>query len=457
LQPRDGLGLEGEEAAAARLEGNRTAHELPPPDEVDPHELAARSLELRGHTDGAAALDARDKRFEPTGERVTTQRLRAVDQRGQPRPRLGCEVVAPASKLRQGRGRQPKHRDPAFTLEPADAAGQSQDRVDVDRAQIVEALEGGGVEHGDQPGQVLPHDVVAGNREGGRVALALGERRAVALCEEGETDADDQEGRREDGVAWIPRERERGEAQPTRSSPARALEQAERRPQHPRGQNGRRKGCEAREYERHVAPDVPDNTRNDEPQSGDSRDVNRRERDAAERRRAHSGRRSENSSGESRESQRDEESAGRDDALPQNGSHGCARLVGNRRADADAGHDPEDGSGGADGESLDSRQQRKLPRARAVPREPPPGREQVAPDRRRRQDREGEEQRGRLPADEPQTASGAPAGRLRVAKLFDRRDHVEGRRGRLEARADARDVRRQLVHLPQPRLPDRQR
>ena len=75
--------------------------------------------------------------------------------------------------------------------------------------------------------------VVERNAMRGLVALAAGERRAVALGEESEAEADDEEGSGGDCIARVPRQRERGEPKPERAAAGEPLDEAEPWSEHP--------------------------------------------------------------------------------------------------------------------------------------------------------------------------------------------------------------------------------
>ena len=79
--------------------------------------------------------------------------------------------------------------------------------------------------HRDQAPQVLPDDVVERNPVRRLVTLAASERRAIALGEESQTEADDEEGRGRDRVAGVARERERGDPQAERAAAREPLDE----------------------------------------------------------------------------------------------------------------------------------------------------------------------------------------------------------------------------------------
>ena len=93
-------------------------------------------------------------------------------------------------------------------------------------AELAEAVERRRVLDRDQPPQVLADDVVERDAVRRLVPLAAGKRRAIALGEERETEADDEERGRDDRVAGIAREREGREPQRRASGRATAARPA---------------------------------------------------------------------------------------------------------------------------------------------------------------------------------------------------------------------------------------
>ena len=85
---------------------------------------------------------------------------------------------------------------------------------------------------------------------------------------------------------------------------------------------------------------------------------------------------------------------------------------------------PVDGARDRDDRALGQGQQPQLPAAGAVPGEPAPGRLEIAPHAPRGEHGEGEEQRGRLAADEQQPPPGDRRGSLGRPQLLDGRLHA---------------------------------
>ena len=114
----------------------------------------------------------------------------------------------------------------------------------------------------DQPPyMVLADRVIERNAMRGLVALAAGERRAVALGEESEAEADDEEGSGGDCIPRVPRQRERGEPKPERPAAGEPLDEAEPGSEGPRdehrGSERDQGGQEEREIAVAFAPDRP--------------------------------------------------------------------------------------------------------------------------------------------------------------------------------------------------------
>ena len=128
-----------------------------------------------------------------------------------------------------------------------------------------------------------------------------------------------------------------------------------------------------------------------------------------------------------------------------------AGPVGDERPAERSDRESHDRAGESERGRLRNGQERELPAAGAVPGEPAAGGGEIGAKRHRRQEREREQQRGRLAADDAEPAPGGPAGGLGLSQLLDRRDQVEARRHGLELGARTRDAGGEVVHLPQPR------
>ena len=116
------------------------------------------------------------------------------------------------------------------------------------------------------------------------------------------------------------------------------------------------------------------------------------------------------------------------------------------------GEDPEapadDDSGERRGARLRAREDAELVSARAEPRQPLPGALDVAAHPGRGEDREREQERRGLPADEQQPFSSDLPGLPRCGELVHRRGQVEEERFRAQRRAGPRGGGRELVDLP---------
>src|SRR5207342_1627256 len=88
------------------------------------------------------------------------------------------------------------------------------------------------------------------------VAFAAGERRPVALGEEREPEADDEESGGRNRVARVAGERERCDPEPERAAAGEPLDETERRPEQPGDKDGRGERDERREQQREVAVTV---------------------------------------------------------------------------------------------------------------------------------------------------------------------------------------------------------
>ena len=122
--------------------------------------------------------------------------------------------------------------------------------------------------------------------------------------------------------------------------------------------------------------------------------------------------------------------------------------MGDEGRDGRAQRPPEGGSHECGDADLGSRQEKELPPARAEPGESLPGGVGIAAHAGRREQREGEEERGRLTADEEQPASRDPAAGTGRAELLGRRDDVEKQRLRAKSRAGLRHRGDETAHLP---------
>ncbi len=173
-------------------------------------EPARSALDL-GEEPDRPARHAGSQRVAEAGAVASRLRLDARRELARGRRPL---ALAPAVQLQERARRQAQQRDPALPLQPADPAGQAQHRLDVGVGQRPEAAQRRRILDRDQPAQVLADDVVERHAMRSLVALAARQRRAVALGEQRQPEADDQEGGRGDGVAGTAGEAERGDPEP---------------------------------------------------------------------------------------------------------------------------------------------------------------------------------------------------------------------------------------------------
>ena len=165
----------------------------------------------------------------------------------------------------------------------------------------------------------------------------------------------------------------------------------------------------------------------------------------------------EDSGGRGRHDRREHDPFSGEDAACEHVGHRDAGSLRHDGAAEQADDKPDRRPENCQSSRLGDGHERELPAARSVPGEPTPGREQVGAKRHRRQQREGEEQRGRLAADDAEPAPGRSGRRLRLPQLLDRGEQVERERAGLQLRARLRDVGGEIVDLPEPRRPGAER
>ena len=291
------------------------------------------------------------------------------------------------------------------------------------------------------------------------VSLSAHEGRPVALGEERESEADDEERCRDHRIARVSGERERSEPQtqdgPRERPRASRSTTAQRRPQQPRDEDCSREGDERGEQQSQIAVATPARElEHDESDRGKRRRIQEPEPGSRcpRRDRAHE----DGGRGES-DDQRQPKPFGREDAAGEHVPDGCARPLRHDRASDRADREPDRRARQRERARLRHRDERQLPTARAVPGKPPAGCSEIRAQRHRRQQREREQERRRLTADDPEPAPRRTTRRLRLAKLLDRRDEVEARRDRLELRTRLRHTGREVVDLPETRSPRSQR
>ena len=427
-------------------------------DEVAPLRLDAR------HQHGGRALGGELERRRVRREHRPPRRgvpLR-LDPCGQRLRGERREVAAPAVQRRDRIRVEAEHRDPGPAACLAGVAREPQHGLDLHVvAERCELLGRGGLPDPDEAREVLPQREVERHREGGLLLLPAGEGRPVALREDGEPDADQQEGGRDGGVARMPGEGERCEAEGGRAASRQPLQEQERGAQQPRADDRRDEGDEAgQEDERHRRPRLgrerllvevaPEQRQDDDGEGPQRRGVDGRERPASqgERPRPQGGEEDERESGRHR-GRGEEPGAGergvREDLADRRSGPGGDGRAG-KRAEGPAGRR----SGNGDGRGLRAGVERELPAARPEPGEAPPRRLGVAPHAHGGEDGEGEEQGRGLAAHEQEPPRGHVARFGGCAQLLDRSRELERARRRLQGRPGARDVAGQLVDLPGP-------
>ena len=324
--------------------------------------------------------------------------------------------------------------------------------ADVD-PEVPKPAERGSVLDGDQPPQVLTDEVVERNAVRSLIPLAAGKRRAIALREERKAEADDQERGRDNCVAGVTRERERREPHAERAAARQPLRQPQRRSERTSDEHRGRKRHERRKEEDEISLVVaPPQLEEDEQDCAERSRVDERKANRSEAGRAGGHSRNEDTRRCGRDEQREPEPLERESAAGQDVPDRRTGPVRDEHPSERAHRDPHDRARKGESGRFGNRQQRELPAAGAVPGKPATGSGEVGAERHRRKEREREQQRGRLPADDAQPPSCCPAGGLSVAQLLDRRDQIEARRHSLELGARARDAGSQVVHLPQPGL-----
>ncbi len=246
-----------------------------------------------GHTH----RDREPRRGDRHGGPTQRRRARGLEQTPQLRGRAGGEVTPPAVDRRKGPSVEADDGDSAHVGRALDAAGLPRHLVDADAGpERANRARGDRGADGDQLREILAHHVVCRDRVGRLVVLAAHERPPIGLGEEREPDRDDHEADRDRRVAGSAREREDGEPERQRPARDRALEQSQRRRQQPCGRDRRGETDERRQQEQDDAGAVPgdkglrvcrpaqerDHNRERGSEGGD---VERREREPAQRER----------------------------------------------------------------------------------------------------------------------------------------------------------------------------
>ena len=228
----------------------------------DPGEPAAACLRRQrvaerrlGRTDRS---DLRSRRRAAPGRRrsepAASGRAAGRSGPGSPRSRPPAVAATPASRCRASRSGARARRDrcpsSVIPLSPS-----SRPTPPVRRSTGAASTPGSApkrrdrrrVLHRDQPPQVFADDVVERHLVRRLVALAAGQRRPVALGEEREPEADDEESGGRDRVARVAGERERCDPEPERAAAGEPLDEPERRPEQPGDEDGRGERDERRQ------------------------------------------------------------------------------------------------------------------------------------------------------------------------------------------------------------------
>ena len=320
----------------------------------------------------------------------------------------------------------------------------------------------GGPRHGrdrDEQLGVLAQHVVGRHGVGDRVVLALEQGRAVEPGEEREPEADDEEHRGDRRVAGVPRERERREPRRDRAAAPGPLPRAQHGREQPRADDRGDERDEARQQEQEEAgaaaggergrarraPGDPDHDRDERADRGD---VGDRHPDASDPRGGRAQHGGDQQRRHEREAEPDEEPGRRESRVCQHGSDGRAGSPGQRRREPDSDGAAEEGSGDRDDGGLGEGAELELPRRSAEPGEPAPRRLDVPSQARRREQREREQQRDGLAAEQQQAPLRGARGRRGGLQRLDRPVDLEERRAGLDLRARPLDLARQTRDRP---------
>ena len=371
--------------------------------------------------------DAGSSNVRPAGRAVET---RAVSTPGSTASasrvqRQPGEVAAPPARLRQ---RCRGHAEEREGRRGGDIAREPQDGR---RRGPVPA-----VENRDELREVLVGDVRGRDGEGGLVLLAADQRRAICEGEEGEAQARNQERRRHRRAARVPGQREGGQPERERPAAADAADPAERRHEQADGRHRCGEGDESgnEEHERlraaagrerrgiDRAPRGPDD---DDRNRGKPRDVERRQGQPAGLQRGRAHREVEQQRRGGGGARGGEQPAAREQGMLDDRPGGRARPGRRRRGDGPADQPADDRAAERDRTGLAERAQLDLPAARTGPQQAPSSARHLPPQRGRGKNRECEQQRARLAAEQQETPRRDARGRDRRGQLVRRRRHLE--------------------------------
>ena len=281
------------------------------------------------------------------------------------------------------------------------------------------------------------------------VALTARQRRAVALGEERQGEADDEEGRGHDRVAGAARQRERGQPKPERTPTGEPLDEAEGGPQQACDEHGGRERDQRRQEQREVAfAAAARELERDEHRRGERGRIQQAEPRPGS---AYRGGGDEDRGADGCDEHGEPEPLPGEDAADEDVTDRGAGALGGDRAHEHRERKPDQRPAEREHARLGDGQQRELPPTRAVPGESAARRREVGTQRHRGKECEGEEERSRLAADDPEPPPGCTARRLRFAELLDGSDEVEAGRHRLQLGPGLCDARGEIVDLPEPR------
>ena len=309
--------------------------------------------------------------------------------------------------------------------------------------------------------EVLLDREVEGDGEGRLLLLPAVEGRPVALREDREADADQEEGGGHSGVSRMASQRQRREAERDRSISRCPLQQEKHRAQEPCTDDGRDERDEARKKDqRHGGARLGRQTLLVEvaAEQGDDDDCERAEGGSVQRGEGApaEGDRLGPQGGEEHERERGgdrqsgQEARGRERRVCQHVTDRRPCPRGNRGSGNRSQRPTDEGSADCDHRRLHAREDRELPAPGAEPREPLPCRLAVTAHTHGGEDREGEEERRGLAAHQEEPAPGDAARLCSSPQLFDGRGEVECARRCLERRAGPDRIPGQPVDLPGP-------
>ena len=313
--------------------------------------------------------------------------------------------------------------------------------------------------HGDELLEVLLQHVRRRHGVARLLELAALQRRAVGEREQRDADAEHEEDDRQQYGARRAREREQRQADAGRPAPAGPLDRAQQRRQESRGHDREHEEHKTGKQEQHDAGaaarcerrrvGLPAREREqDRGERAESRDVCGVEGDAAERDPLHAQRDEHDERGDRGERHRDPERAPREERVLDDEAARRAEVAREQGAGPAPGDPAGDAGDDRDRGHLGSGHEQDLPPPRAEPREPASRRVVVAAQPRRREDREAEEEDGRIPAEDEQALARDAARRADAGDGVERRLHREDVALLLQLRLRAVDARAETREIP---------